>query len=149
MNIRKAEERDYSELMNLYNAFCDTDRFSKPGNDSFHRVLNNPNNHVYVAEDAGKVVGFINFTTRDAIRYAEPVIELDELYILPEMRRRGIAKALMKKLYEYAKIIDCSFISIESASYRNEGHAFYEKLGFIKEGTSFILRPKKMPYLGL
>lgn len=58
MNIRRATESDYKELMGLYNAFVGSERYSGLNNDSFAKVLAEPRSFVYVADDDGKLVDY-------------------------------------------------------------------------------------------
>lgn len=90
MKVRLVTKADYKELMNLYNLFVGSDRYSKHDNDSFDKVLDNPSNYVYVAEDNNKLVGFVSFSIRDVIRYPKPIAELDELFVSTDYRKEGL-----------------------------------------------------------
>src|SRR3989344_6720926 len=114
MIIRKVKDSDYSELMLLYNGFVGEDRYSNHNNDSFKKVLKSKNNSVYVVEENKKLVGFAAFSVRTVVRYPKPIAELDELYVLPAYRRKGIGQKLMKKILNKAKQLNCYRIFIES-----------------------------------
>ena len=114
MIIRITQGSDYSELMLLYNGFVGEDRYSNHNNDSFKKVLKSKNNSVYVVEENKKLVGFAAFSVRTVVRYPKPIAELDELYVLPAYRRKGIGQKLMKKILNKAKQLNCYRIFIES-----------------------------------
>jgi len=124
--------------MSLYNLFVGQDRYSAHENDSFSRVIQNPNNFVFVAEDKDQLIGFATFSIRDVIRYSKPIAELDELFVLEEYREKGIGKQLMEKIEDIAKEKGCHRIFIESHYDHKAAHKFYEKLGYKNYGYHFI-----------
>lgn len=138
MTIREAKKSDYKDLMGLYNGFVDSDRYSKHDNDSFDRVRKSDNNFIYVAEDNGKLVGFVSFSVRLVIRYPKPIAELDELYVVPAFRRKSVGKILMYKVLSKAKELNCHRLFIESHYKHEAAHKFYENLGFTNYGYHFI-----------
>lgn len=138
MTIREAKKSDYKDLMQLYNSFVDSDRYSKYGNDSFEKVRKSNNNFIYVAEDNGKLVGFVSFSVRLVIRYPKPIAELDELYVVPAFRRKSVGKMLMYKVLSKAKELNCHRLFIESHYKHEAAHKFYENLGFTNYGYHFI-----------
>ncbi|MBI2075024.1 MAG: GNAT family N-acetyltransferase [Candidatus Levybacteria bacterium] len=138
MQIREAILSDYKEMMSLYNDFVGEDRYSKLDNDSFSDVLNSPNNFVFVAQEQQKIVGFATFSVRRVIRYKNPIAELDELYVIPEYRKRGVGKTLMEQVLKKAKELNCYRVFIESQYKHEIGHKFYEALGFKNYGYHFI-----------
>lgn len=138
MQIRLVRELDYKLLMQLYNDFVGSDRYSKLDNDSFKKVLNNYNNFVFVAEENGKLVGFAAFSVRDVIRYPKPIAELDELFVYSDYRQKGLGKKLMQQVEEKAKELNCYRIFIESRFDYKTAHKFYEDLGYTNYGYHFI-----------
>lgn len=138
MKIREAHEKDYGELMNLYNFFVGYERYSKHDQDSFIRVLHNPQNRIFVAEDDGKLIGFATFSIRDVVRYPRPIAELDELFVVESYRKKGIGKKLMDKIEEKAREQECYRLFIESHYDHKTAHSFYERLGFTNNGYHFI-----------
>jgi len=132
------EEGDYKELMGLYNLFVKSDRYSRYDNDSFVRVRQNPNNFVFVAEDEGKLVGFISFSIRDVIRYPKQILELDEIFVLQDYREKGTGKMFMDQMEKIAKEKNCYRIFIESHYDHKGAHKFYETLGYTNNGYHFI-----------
>lgn len=137
MQIRTAKESDYEQLMELYNLFIGEDRYSRHDNDSFQKVLTSEKNYIFVAEDAGKLIGFATCSIRYIIRYPNPVAQLDELFVLADHRRNGLGKQLVDKVEQIVKARDCFLLYIESGSDRKEAHVFYEKIGYTNSGYYF------------
>lgn len=138
MDIRKAKQSDYNELVNLYNLFVGEDRYSQYDNDSFVKVIASRNNFIFVAEDLGKLIGFIAFSVRNVIRYPKPIAELDELFVLSDYRQTGVGQRLMQTMEDKAKELDCYRLFIESSYDHKTAHIFYGSLGYTNYGYHFI-----------
>lgn len=138
MIIRKAKLTDYEEILFLYNGFVGKDRYSKKNNDSFKKVLHSKSNFIYIAEDKGKIIGFITFSIRLVVRYPKPIAELDELYVCLDYRQKGIGKKLMGKVIAKAKQKNCYRFYIESHYKHEAAQKLYENLGFTNYGYHFI-----------
>lgn len=138
MKIKDAKKEDHAQLMQLYNQFVGNDRYSKLDNDSFIKVLKNPNSFIFVVEEKGKLVGFAAFSIRDVVRYPRPIAELDELFVDPEYREKGIGKKLMEKIEKKAKESNCYRIFIESHYDHKTAHKLYEALDYTNYGYHFI-----------
>jgi GNAT superfamily N-acetyltransferase len=138
MQIRKAVASDYADVMVLYNIFVGEDRYSQHDYDSFIKVLESDHNYIFVAEDAGKIIGFVTFSIRDVVRYPRPIAELDELFISEEYRKHGLGKQFMEKIEELAREKNCYRMYIESRYDFKGAHSFYEKLGYTNYGYHFL-----------
>lgn len=138
MQIRVAKEGDYLAVIELYNDFVESDRYSAYTNDSYEKVINNPQKVVFVAEDAGKLVGFASFSVRDVIRYPKPIAELDELFVSPDYRNNGIGKLLLEAVEKKSREPGCYRIFIESHYDHKSAHKFYESLDYTNYGYHFI-----------
>lgn len=137
MNTRKAEEKDYEELMHLYNDFVGEDRYSRHDGDSYRQVLQSPTNVAYVVEEEGKIIGFITASIRNVVRYPRPIMEIDELYVVQEFRKQGIGKQLVEFIEHLAKEKNCCRVYIASHARFETAHKFYEGLGYNKYGLHF------------
>lgn len=138
MKIRPAKSSDYNDLMKLYNLFVESDRYSKHNNDSFEKVLSNPRNFIYVAEEDNHLVDFATCSIRDVVRYPKPIAELDELMVHPDFRKHGLGKKFMDVIEKKAKEYNCYRIFIESHYDHKGAHKFYEALGYTNYGYHFI-----------
>lgn len=87
-----------------------------------------------LAEEAGVVVGFATATpVYDAERQADALMLLD-LYVRPEARRRGVARALMAALAREAQArgAACLWWGVDEGD--DEATAFYRTIGAVSEG---------------
>lgn len=135
---KRRKKSDYIELMQLFNDFVKSDRYSNLDNDSFYKVLENNNSHIIVAEVDGKLVGFATVSIREVVRYPKPIAELDELFVSPDYREQETGRILMKRIEELAKRYTCYRMFIQSHYDYKAAHKFYEALGYTNYGYHFI-----------
>lgn len=124
--------------MGLYNLFVGDERYAGRDNDSFAMVLRNPADSILVAEDAGQLVGFATCNVRRVVRYPKPIASLDELFVLPAYRKRGVGRQLMAEVERLAQTAGCQRVFIESHYKHTGAHTFYETLGYTNYGYHFI-----------
>ncbi|MEL6939690.1 MAG: GNAT family N-acetyltransferase [Cyanobacteria bacterium J06598_1] len=90
-----------------------------------------PYAEAFVAELDGVVVGsatyFYNFSTF----LMKPGIYLEDLFVLPEHRRKGIATALLKHLANYAVAQGCGRFEWSVLNWNVDAIAVYKKLGAV------------------
>ncbi|MEM4280984.1 MAG: GNAT family N-acetyltransferase [Candidatus Caldarchaeum sp.] len=139
--FRKAEKRDIQSLVDLnirlkrLNEEFDPllrvrNDIAEKSREYFEQAMSSPNSLVVVAEDGGRVVGFIKADIRERIFY-EPPIEgnIVEFYLLPEYRRKGVGAKLLdyavKQLKEKADIITAEFPSLNEIAVE-----FYSRHGY-------------------
>jgi predicted GNAT family acetyltransferase len=93
---------------------------------------------VYVAEEDGLVVGFASWATQ-----AGGTTELEDLFVDPDWRRRGIATALVSHVVNVLRARGVRCLEV-TANPHAEG--FYSAAGFIDRGvaeTVFGAMPRK------
>lgn len=91
IQIRPAEENDYNEIILMYGDFVENPhRYANKDNDSFVKVLNEPNAHVDLAIVDEKVAGFVTYSLRKVVRYPNPILEVEELFVKVEFRRKEL-----------------------------------------------------------
>lgn len=84
-----------------------------------------------VAEHAGRLVGVLKADLVDRVFY-DPPLEgiIKELYILPEFRRKGVAKILVSEASKTLREKGAGLITAEFPSQHKIAVEFYEKMGF-------------------
>ena len=72
------------------------------------------------------------------------VAELEDLYVLPTERRKGIARRLIDLVVGWAADRGCSAVLVTVTPVGERSHglsAFYERLGFADRGRRLLERP--------
>lgn len=137
MTVRLAVIDDYSAVMHLYNDFVGDNRYDKPGNDNFTEVIGSTNSHILLAENESGLVGYLSFHKRPVIRYPQPIIEIDELFVISSVRRHGVARELFEYLEQWGRENSCFRIYVESAYKHKSAHEFYDSVGLQNYGYHF------------
>jgi ribosomal protein S18 acetylase RimI-like enzyme len=141
MIIRLARKDEVKKLQELNDkAFVDNPEYdadlvpgwglSKQGEIYFTDLLNNPKDCCFVAEDKGKLVGYITAIPKIFESRKSKYIEIHNLGIIAEYRRRGIGKKLMDKCLTWAKNKEFQKVFLICFSNNNEALAFYKNYGF-------------------
>lgn len=97
----------------------------------FH-LLNERPDHLlfgYVDDKSNQLVGYIHAQVYQSL-YSEAGLNILALAVLPHFQGRGIGKELIRELENKAKMRGYDFIRLNSASYRHEAHAFYQKMEY-------------------
>lgn len=95
-------------------------------------------NHMYMAFDGNKLVGFISIK-----KINDGTVEIRRFYVLPEYRGRGLGKSLYKKIMaEVTKLSGIMSVQIIVCVPFVEVINFLEKRGF----QITFLDPKKLEY---
>jgi len=129
MLIRRAKKEDYAAFAAIE---AQHPGFPAWGEAGFEGEERNRNSVTLAAELDGKVAGFINFWV------LRPQVQFNTLAVGKDFLRRGVAKALMGKMAEYAAKNLCREIDLEVNERNVAAIALYSALGFEQVGR----RPK-------
>ena len=96
-----------------------------------------------VAEDHGRLVGFIELSIRRQAEGGEThrVAWVEGCYVAPDVRRRGIGRALITAGESWGRERGCSELGSDSATRQAGGHGAHTALGFREVAT--IVRFRK------
>jgi len=151
--IRNAEEKDIPIILLLIKELAEYEKLSDEvtadeeklrknlfGNRKYAEVLIAE----YEGKPAGQALFFHNFSTF----LAKPGIYLEDLYVRPYLRGKGIGKALLIQLVELAKERGCARVEWAVLDWNKSAIDFYEKLGAhpMDEWTVFRLTEEKFNF---
>jgi GNAT superfamily N-acetyltransferase len=105
----------------------------------FARILTLPGIFAVLAEDDGGAVGFALVSLRPAIWFDGPVSQLEELYVVPRLRDRGIGTQVLDLCRELARGLGSPEMHINVDEVDADTRRFYERHGFrnIEDGTDY------------
>ncbi len=91
----------------------------------------------FTASENGQVLGwaFLYLIFQD--RHEEPYGLIENVYVYPEFRRRGLGTRLTEAVIEEAKKRNCYKLIGTSKMVNEKVHVLYERLGFKKIGYEF------------
>ena len=132
--IRPAKPEDVSRIFELIKALAEYEKLS-------HAVLGNVDllgEHLFgskkyaeaiVAEWDGLIVGFALFFANYSTFLTKPGMYLEDLFVLPEYRRKGIGKATLVYLAKLALERDAGRLEWSVLDWNSSAIAFYETMG--------------------
>ncbi|MDZ8241799.1 MAG: GNAT family N-acetyltransferase [Nostoc sp. ChiQUE01a] len=103
------------------------------------QIHNNNSHIVYVATVANDyVIGWVHAHIYDLIVMPKQAIILG-LVVDKDYRNYGIGRFLMQQIEQWASLLGCDGIRLNSNIKRKEAHVFYEKIGYtnIKQSMTF------------
>lgn len=89
----------------------------------------NPQFAALIAERSGKPVGFALYTFNYSVWTAARGIFIEDIWVVPEERRGGVARALMQGLAQECAARGYKRIDLNVLDW-NPGRGFYERLGY-------------------
>ena len=92
------------------------------------------------AEVDGKPIGQALFFHNFSTFLGKPGIYLEDLYVKPEFREKGIGKALLYKVIEIAKERNCGRVEWVVLDWNKPAIEFYKKLGAEKMNGWLVYR---------
>ncbi|MDW8215196.1 MAG: N-acetyltransferase [Roseiflexaceae bacterium] len=139
--IRPFTSGDLDALLPLVEALhtSDGDPFDpQRTRDALRTLLDHPEyGMVHVAAVDGDIVGYIVGSLGLSIEAGGRFLLIDELYVRPAWRGRGLARALLASLLPYAHAHGCRAVELEVGWENDHARAWYERLGFERHRRFF------------
>lgn len=140
--IRDATEKDFDIIQALNAALFVEDHvnddaidthwpMSVEGVEYYMKSLMDPRKLVLIAESSGKPVGYLIMSSENKWRWRRVKTgELENMYVVSSLRRRGIGKALVGRAKEWAKTHGAERIYVSAFANNASAQAFYKSVGF-------------------
>ena len=134
LNLRAATPADVPVLFELIKALAEYEKLS-------HAVTGNaasleahlsgvrPYAEAIVAEFAGQPVGFSLFFHNYSTFLTQPGIYIEDLFVLPEYRGRGIGKELVTYVAQLAQERNCGRLEWSVLDWNQPAIGFYKRIG--------------------
>jgi len=98
---------------------------------TYDLITNDNNYNILCAKINGLIVGSVmGVACFELFGDCKPFMVVENVVVLKEYRKQGIAKRLMINLEERARKLNCSMILFVSSAHRTGAHKLYESLGF-------------------
>jgi GNAT superfamily N-acetyltransferase len=90
---------------------------------------------IFFASDGSRVLGFVQiFEVWSTVRLA-PVLILEDLFVEPDSRGQGIARALIDAAIAFAREVGAAGMFLETAASNERAQQVYERAGWARERT--------------
>lgn len=136
--IRKIELKDFADVISLIKNELGYDGISSEIYDRIMKIYESENYVTFVAEQGGRIIGFVGLMRGLAFELSGEYIRIIALAVKREYQNHGIGTRLAEKAEDYAYEIGASSIVISSGLKRADAHIFYSRIGYGKKGYSFI-----------
>jgi GNAT superfamily N-acetyltransferase len=154
MNIVKATAADSPIILEMIRGLAEYEKLSHAvvaTEDQLRKTLfgDRPAAEVLLANEGGECVGFALFFTSYSTFLAKPGIYLEDLFVKPHARGKGIGLALLKKIAALARDRDCGRVEWSVLDWNEPAIGFYKKLGAVPmdEWTGFRLTGESLALL--
>ncbi|MBW4610494.1 MAG: GNAT family N-acetyltransferase [Hassallia sp. WJT32-NPBG1] len=131
--LRFAEPADCKVLFELIKALAEYEKLSHAVTGDAQSLKEHLFDTKYIeailAEYAGQAVGFALFFHNYSTFLTKPGIYLEDLFVLPKYRRKGIGKALLTKLAQIAVQRNCGRLEWSVLDWNEPAIAFYRSMG--------------------
>lgn len=98
---------------------------------AFDTIQADANNHLYVADVDGRVVGTFQLTFIQQLTYGGCVVaQVESVFVDPECRSSGVGAAMMVFARAEAERRGALRLQLTSNVRRERAHRFYERLGY-------------------
>jgi GNAT superfamily N-acetyltransferase len=134
IRIVPATERDVPVLLELIRGLADYEKLShvvEATEDRLRRTLfgDRPAAEALLAYDGGECVGFALFFANYSTFLAKPGLYLEDIFVVPHARRRGIGLTILKRLASIAQGRDYGRMEWSVLDWNTPAINFYKKLG--------------------
>lgn len=150
ITIRQARREDVSRIASLIMLGAAKPTMSAaeieaeaahPGyEEAFAAVLASPDNTLFVAEQAGTVIGTFQVTLIPGlVARGRRRAKIESVHVAPERRAQGIGAVMMRHAVGFAREHGAGLVELTSNKDRIDAHRFYRNLGFEQSHEGFKL----------
>jgi len=123
----------FDQYMVFYEQPSDPDRYRA----YLEKRLSNDEAVVYSYYEGAEAIGFVlNYRSFSSVSLGKIVV-LNDLFVVPSARARGIGEALIKHTFEFAKSLGAVRVDLGTAKTNTTAQGLYEKLGFVRDNDFF------------
>ncbi len=134
MNIRPATPQDAAAIVGLIRELADFEQLTHlvevtPDRLAEHLFGRQPYAECLVVDDGSQLIAFALFFHNFSTFLGRPGLYLEDLYVQPSHRGRGIGRALLVRLAALASERGCGRFEWSVLDWNANAIAFYEKVG--------------------
>ena len=85
--------------------------------------------YVWLIDEGAKVVGYVVLTLRFGMEYGGLMACLDDLFVVPQSRNKGLATAALIQVRDFCKSVGIRAITVEVSHSNGSAQTVYRRLG--------------------
>lgn len=147
ITLRRAERLDADSVLGLILALAEFEKLPPPDVEAQARLRehgfgDSPKFEVLLAEYAGAPgpVGYALLFPTYSTFLAQPTLYLEDLFVLPDYRKRGIGQALLKHCVRLAFERGCGRMEWTCLDWNTNAQAVYERMGARQMNEWYLYR---------
>lgn len=147
ITLRRAERADADALLRLITALADFEKLPPPDAEARVRLIEHgfgdrPKFEAWLAdyEGAPGPVGYAFVFETYSTFLARPTLYLEDLFVLPDYRGRGVGSALLRHCVRLAHERGCGRMEWTCLDWNTSAQAVYENLGARKMSEWYLYR---------
>lgn len=125
-----ADVQQLAELFDQYRIFYHKDSDIPAAEKFLTERIENNDSEIFVAENEGKLVGFVQLYPLFSSTRMKRYWLLNDLYVNENYRGKGFSKQLIESSQEMAKSTDAAGILLETGKSNDIGNKLYPSCGF-------------------
>ena len=146
-NLRRATREDGTGLIKLIVSLAQFEKLTPPDEEAQRRLIEHgfgerPRFETWLAftpESKEPVAYAMLFETYSSF-LARPTLYLEDIFVLPEFRGRGIGSALLRRCIELAHERDCGRVEWTCLDWNTRAQCVYENLGARRMSEWYLYR---------
>ncbi len=132
--VRPLTREDLPAFLGLIDALARYEKLPPPDDEARRRLAqdalsNPPRFSVLLAQQDDRIVGYAVYFESYSTFLARPTLYLEDLFVLPEARRLGAGRALMRELAREAVRRGCGRMEWQVLTWNSSAMAFYRQFG--------------------
>ena len=135
--VRRGDRAAWDALWRGYNDFYERDIPKATTDRTWSRFFDAREPvHALVAEEDGQLVGLVHYLFHRSTTFIEPICYLQDLFTAPNVRGRGVGRALIQAVYERAKAAGAARVYWHTHHTNHTARMRYDK---VAEDSGFIV----------
>lgn len=135
LEVHRATRADMPAILELLRELATFEKLTPPDGAGYARLMRDLGTRfdAFVAMDDGKAIGYAMIYETYSSFAARPRLWLEDMYVTPSHRQRGVGKALMREVAREAKRRQCARAEWAVLDWNTGAMKLYEDLGAKKK----------------
>jgi GNAT superfamily N-acetyltransferase len=134
--MRQAQPNDIATLVTLMAEFYAESDYKLDqaiAENAFAAILADERlGYVWIIDENGKDVGYVVITLRYGMEYGGLMACLDDLFVVPQSRNRGLSTAALFQVRDFCKSIGVRAMTVEVSHSNGPAQTVYRRLGLVE-----------------